>query len=174
MRICCVWLKDVIMPIYEFYCADCHTIFSFFSYRINTEKKPSCPKCQRGILNRVISTFAVLRGAKEEDDMGFPDLDETKMEKAMSMMEREAQNLNEDNPRQAAQIMRKLCDTTGMDLGSGMEEALRRMEAGEDPDKIEEEMRDILDGEDLFKKTSKISQKVRKKPPSRDEKLYYL
>ena len=162
------------MPIYEFYCADCHTIFNFFSYRINTEKKPSCPKCQRGPLNRVISSFAVLRGVKEEDDMGLPDLDETKMEKAASMMEREAQNLDENDPKQAAQLMRKLYSATGMDLGKGIEEALRRMEAGEDPDTIEKEMGDLLNGEDLLKKSSKVSQKVSKKPPSRDEKLYYL
>jgi putative FmdB family regulatory protein len=162
------------MPIYEFYCVDCHTIFNFFSYRINTEKKPSCPKCQRGPLNRVISSFAVLRGVKEEDDMVLPDLDETKMEKAVSMMEQEAQNLDENDPKQAAQLMRKLCRTTGMDLGKGMEEALRRMEAGEDPDTIEKEMGDLLNGKDLFKKDSKVSQKTSKKPPGRDEKLYYL
>jgi hypothetical protein len=61
-----------------------------------------------------------------------------------------------------------------MELGSGMEEALRRMEAGEDPDTIEKEMGELLNGEDLFKKSSKFSQKGSKKPPSRDEKLYYL
>ncbi|XCN71926.1 MAG: FmdB family zinc ribbon protein [Candidatus Electrothrix aestuarii] len=33
------------MPIYEFYCQDCNTIFNFFSSRINTEKRPDCPKC---------------------------------------------------------------------------------------------------------------------------------
>ena len=162
------------MPIYEFYCADCHTIFNFFSYRINTEKKPSCPKCQRGPLNRVISSFAVLRGVKEEGDMGLPDLDETKMEKAVSMMEQEAQNLDENDPKQAAQLMRKLCSTTGVDLGKGMEEALSRMEAGEDPDTIEKEMGDLLNGKDLFKKSSKVPQKTSKKPPIRDEELYYL
>jgi len=137
-------------------------------------KKPSCPKCQRGPISRVISTFAVLRGAKEEDDMGLPDLDESKMEQAMSMMEREIQSMDENDPKQAAQLMRKLCSATGMDLGKEIEEALRRMEAGEDPDTIEKEMGNLLNGEDLFKKTSKVSQKGRKKPPSRDERLYYL
>lgn len=162
------------MPIYEFYCADCHTIFNFFSYRINIEKRPQCPKCERGPLDKVISSFAVLRGAQEEDDMRLPDLDEAKMEKAMSMMEQEAQGMNEEDPRQAAQLMRNICKTAGMELGSGMEEALRRMEAGEDPDTIEKEMGDLLNGEDLFKKSLKGSQKVSKNPPSRDEKLYYL
>jgi putative FmdB family regulatory protein len=166
--------KDIFMPVYEFYCAECNTIFNFFSYRINTEKKPHCPKCQRGPLKRVISTFAFLRGAKQEDDMGLPDLDEKKVEEAMSMMEREAQNMNDNDPRRAAQIMRKVCGAAGMELGDGMEEALRRMEEGEDPHTIEEQMGDILTEDDIFKKTLKIAQKGRKKPPKRDEKLYFL
>jgi len=121
-----------------------------------------------------MSRFAVLKGAKEQDDMGMPDLDESKLEKAMSLLEREAKDINEDDPREAAHLMRKLCDTTGLDLGSGMEEALRRMEAGEDPDKIEEDMGDILNEEDLFNVSLKAPRKIRKKPPERDETLYYL
>ena len=162
------------MPIYEFYCADCHTIFNFFSYRINIDKRPLCPKCKMGPLEKVISSFAVLRGAKEEDNIRLPDLDDAAMEKAMSIIEKEAQNMNEEDPRHAAQLMRKICNTAGMELGSGMEEALRRMEAGEDPNTIEEEMGDLLNGDDIFKKISKFSRKRSKKPPSRDEKLYYL
>ena len=45
-------------------------------------------------------------------------------------------------------LMRKLFDSTGMPLSGGMEEAIRRMEGGEDPDKIEEELGDVLEGED--------------------------
>jgi putative FmdB family regulatory protein len=33
------------MPIYEFYCPDCHTVFSFFSSRIDTAVRPACPQC---------------------------------------------------------------------------------------------------------------------------------
>jgi putative FmdB family regulatory protein len=162
------------MPIYEFYCADCNTIFNFFSSRVNTEKRPKCPKCDKGPLERVISRFAILKGVKEHDDMEMPELDEAKLGKAMSLLEKDANGLNEDDPRQAAHLMRRLCDTTGLNLGSGMEEALRRMEAGEDPDKIEEEIGDILNEEDFFNLSSKASQKIRKKPPERDETLYYL
>jgi putative FmdB family regulatory protein len=162
------------MPIYEFYCNDCNTIFKFFSSRVNTEKRPMCPKCDKGPLERLISGFAFLKGAKEQDEMGMPDLDEAKLGKAMSLLEREAENLNEDDPRQAAHLTRKLFDITGLDLGSRMEEALRRMEAGEDPEKIEEEIGDVLKEEDLFNKSPKTSKKAKKKPPARDETLYYL
>ena len=34
------------MPIYEFYCRKCNTIYNFFSRSVNTEKIPFCPKCK--------------------------------------------------------------------------------------------------------------------------------
>ena len=54
----------------------------------------------------------------------------------MQMLAGEADNINEDDPRQAADLMRKLTHMTGMELGSGMEEALSRMESGEDPESV--------------------------------------
>lgn len=40
--------------------------------------------------------------------------------------------------------MHKLHDATGISLGKGTEEAIRRMEAGEDPDEMENELGDLL------------------------------
>lgn len=142
------------MPIYEFYCRPCHTIYSFFARKIDTETTPECPKCPQGTgakLQRQVSRFAISKGMSEnpaDDDM--PDMDDEKMEQAMMQMAGEMENVNEDDPRAMAQMMRKLMDVTGMNLGEGMEEAIRRMEAGEDPDKVEEELGDALDGEDPF------------------------
>ena len=67
----------------------------------------------------------------------------------MQALAGEMDSLDENDPRQGAQLMRKLFDATGLPVGGGMEEALRRMEAGEDPEKIEEDMGDVL-GEDPF------------------------
>ena len=164
------------MPIYEFYCEDCNTIFNFFSKTINTRKKPKCPKCKTKTLERQMSAFAVTRKAKEDDGMDDLPFDESKMEKAMQMLAGQADTINEDDPRQAADLMRKLTDMTGMELGPGMNEALRRMEQGEDPDQIEAEMGDLLEGEDPFilpeKKGAKATAK--KAAPLRDDKLYDL
>jgi len=162
------------MPIYEFYCPECNTIFNFFSRSVNTEKRPTCPKCRKCKLERRMSVFSTSRNREGEEDSPIPDLDENKMEKAMNLLAREAENMNEDDPRQAADLMRKLTDMTGLNLGPGMEEALARMEAGEDPEKIEDEMGDILEGEEPFdlKKKSMRAQKYR--PPKVDEKLYDL
>ncbi len=162
------------MPIYEFYCRDCHMIFSFFSRTINTDKIPSCPKCDRTKLARQMSSFAVIRGQKDDQEDGLPDIDESKLEKAMSALASEAEQINEDDPKQAAQLMRKLTQMTGLELGSGMEEALSRMEAGEDPEQIEAEMGDLLEEEDPLILQSQKKYGRRKPPPQKDETLYDL
>ena len=164
------------MPIYEFFCQDCNTIFNFFSSRINTEKRPDCPKCGRKELERKLSAFAVIGRAKEEDaDDPLAGLDETKMEHAFEGLMREAEGMNEDDPRQMAQLMRKFTDKTGISMGDQMEEALSRMEAGEDPDQLEQEMGDLLDSDDTFSLDG-LKKKIRSgpRPPVHDETLYEL
>ena len=164
------------MPIYEFYCQHCNTIFNFFSKSVNTTKKPKCPKCKTRILSRQMSAFSVTGKASENEDMDDLPFDEGKMEKAMQMLAGEADKINEDDPRQAANLMRKLTDMTGLELGTGMQEALKRMEAGEDPDAIEAEMGDMLEDEEPFllpgKKTG--AKAARHPAPRRDETLYDL
>ena len=163
------------MPIYEFYCHKCNTIYNFFSKSVNTDKIPDCPKCGKVKLKRKVSIFATISGHKDEDSgEGMPDIDESKMEKAMSILANEAGRINEDDPRQAAQLMRKLSDATGLQMGAGMEEALSRMERGEDPDKIEEEMGDLLEGEEPFIMEAKSKGGRKERKPKVDETLYDL
>jgi putative FmdB family regulatory protein len=164
------------MPIYEFYCEDCNTIFSFFSKGVNTTKKPKCPSCKTRTLSRQMSAFAITGKATEDGDMDDLPFDEAKMEKAMNMLAGEAENINEDDPRQAANLMRKLTDMTGMELGPGMQEALKRMEAGEDPDAIEAEMGDLLEDEEPFLMPEKKGKAkgTKRAAPKRDETLYDL
>ena len=164
------------MPIYEFYCDDCNTIFNFFSRTVNTRKVPDCPRCKRNKLSRQVSMFAVTGRAKEDADGDDLPFDEGQMESAMQMLAGEADKINEDDPRQAAQLMRKLTRMTGLDLGDGMEEALSRMEQGEDPEQIEAEMGDLLEGDDPFQRKGKRGPggSARRRAPDRDETLYDL
>ena len=62
------------MPIYEFYCRRCNTIYNFFSRSVNTEKVPDCPKCKNGPLKRKVSLFAALTGRRDDEgaDDGMP------------------------------------------------------------------------------------------------------
>ncbi len=164
------------MPIYEFYCKNCNTLFNFYSKTINTSKAPSCPKCGIHPLSRQMSAFAVTGKAREDSGVEDMPFDENKMEQAMQMLAGEAENINEDDPRQAANLMRKLTDMTGMELGPGMQEALRRMESGEDPEQIESELGDVLGEEDPFLLSGKKGKILmgRQKVPIRDDVLYDL
>ena len=167
------------MPIYEFYCADCHTVFNFLARKPDTKKRPKCPRCGRPNLDRKVSRFAISKGRSEprEGDDLPADFDEAKMERVMEEMAREGEGMDEDDPRQMARMMRKLHEATGMSFGKGMEEAIRRMEAGEDPDKIEEEMGDLLEAEEPgFGQSGRSLRQLSKrlKPPEVDETLYDL
>lgn len=163
------------MPIYEFFCDDCNTIFNFFSKTINTRKRPKCPRCKVKTLERRMSAFAIAGRAKEAGESDDLPINEDKMEQAMQMLAGEADHINEDDPRQAANLMRKLSNMTGLELGAGMEEALRRMEKGEDPEQIESEMGDLLESEEPFQLAGKKGARTGKyKVPVRDDTLYDL
>lgn len=165
------------MPIYEFYCKKCNTIYKFFSRTIDTSTIPKCPKCKRVRLERIFSSFATLskRSGEESPEAGMPDIDESKLERAMAMLEKEAEGIDENDPGQAADLMRRLTDAAGISLGEGMEEALSRMEKGEDPDKIEEELGGLLSDEafSFESKKKKGAKKISAKPRV-DETLYEL
>jgi putative FmdB family regulatory protein len=163
------------MPIYEFYCAECHTIFNFYSKGVNIEKKPLCPRCRKVELERQMSIFSVRRNKTEgeEGESGFLEgLDEDKMGKALADLAKEAEHMNEDDPRQAAQVIRRLFEAADVPMGEAAVEALKRLESGEDPDQIEAEMGPLFEKEDLFSVAKKKARGVtRMRKPYRDERL---
>jgi putative FmdB family regulatory protein len=169
------------MPIYEFQCPDCNVLFSFFSRSVNTEARPVCPRCGRRKLEREVSAFATGRrgresGADAGGEEGDLPIDEARMERAVSELASEAEGIDEDNPRQAAALMRKFSRMTGMEYGAGMEEALSRMEAGEDPEAVESEMGSLMDEEEPFAMPGPkgAGRRGRRRSPERDPKLYEL
>ena len=163
------------MPIYEFYCKKCNTIYNFFSKSVNTVKIPTCPKCRKASLTRQMSVFAAITGSVKDEsaDDSLNGFDESKMEKAMMQLAAEAEKVKDDDPKAAAKLMRKLSETTGMNLGEGFQEALHRLESGDDPDQIDEEMGDVLSSEDPFGKKRR-RKSVTFLKPRKDETLYDL
>jgi putative FmdB family regulatory protein len=160
------------MPIYEFYCEPCNTLFNFFSRSVNTETVPDCPRCSTP-LKRRMSMFACTGKAGKDDEAADLPVDEAKLTAAMDTLTVEAEHMNEDDPRQAVNLMRKFTEMTGVKLGDGMQEALRRMEEGEEPDSIEADIGDALEQEDPFALHTSGT-KQRHKEPRRDETLYEL
>ena len=133
------------MPIYEYACPDCRKIFSFLSKRLKPKRKPVCPQCGNKKLVKQVSRFAALKDASEPkadgDDPSMPDLDSPKMERFMREMERDMGHLDDNNPKHMAHMMRKMQDAMPANMmPKEMNEAIRRLESGEDPEKIEEDM----------------------------------
>lgn len=171
------------MPIYEFYCGECNTIFNFFARRVDTTSQPDCPRCRRRKLQRQVSLFAAASRAKDgnspaagEGEDSMPPGDEIKMERAVEALASEAERIDENDPRQAAGLMKKFSKMTGMEFGAGMQEAVRRMEDGEDPEAVEAEMGDAIEKEEPFILSGGKggAGKVRRRPPARDTTLYEL
>jgi putative FmdB family regulatory protein len=152
------------MPIYEFYCKDCHSVFQFFSKRVEPEKIPTCPKNEgHGLLDRQMSRFAMGRPASKSggDDSptvgdegamppGGPNMDDPRIEAKMMDLMSKMESMDENDGRAMGRMMRELANITGEGADDpAMQEAIRRLEAGEDPEKVEEIVSDAY-GEDAL------------------------
>jgi putative FmdB family regulatory protein len=146
------------MPIYEFACPKCRVIFNFLSKRLNPDHSPTCPKCGNEKMTKQMSAFAMPRGTKEpastspeyeggEGAPDAPDMDDPRVMRAMNEIERDMESLDENNPKHMAHMMRKMKDI--MPPGAVPKEldvAIKRLEAGDDLEKIEADMGDVLSG----------------------------
>ena len=173
------------MPIYEFYCSDCNTIFSFFSKTADTDARPECPRCGRAELERRPSRFAIGRPSGEADldageDDPFAGMDEERLEQMMGSMAGELDSMGEgdEDPRAMARLLRRFGEAAGMEAGPRMEEMLSRLESGEDPESLEQEMGDVDDEGDLSewfqlrKKAGAIRDRLKR--PQVDDTLHFL
>lgn len=170
------------MPIYEFYCPDNHTVYQFLARSLaGREKTPRCPENPAFRMERRMSRFAFLRGAKEPGEADpFEGMDESKMEAMMADLERDMAGMDESNPdpRQLGHVMRKMTDALGDKAPPEMREMIRRLEAGEDPEKLESEFGGLGEGGedeggDFFAQTVK-KLKAGLRAPKRDAKLYEM
>lgn len=174
------------MPIYEFYCPDCDTLFSFFSQRIDTEARPDCPRCDRTELERRPARFAALTGSAtgagddEGDDLGeLGGVDEERLAEAFesAVGEMEGSGADPEDPRQVARMFRRVGEAAGLEPGDRMEEMLRRLEGGEDPERLEEEMGDAFDDDGDDDPLAELFRRKRRggrRRPKVDEELYFL
>jgi len=137
------------MPIYEFLCEACNRIYSFHSFKVATEKVPTCPKCGATDLHRVPSRFGVAASAKQpagggDDGAG---LDDPRVEREMMRFAAELENMDENDPRAMAAAVRRMTEIAGEPVTPAMEEMIHRLEAGEDPEQVEEDLGDALEEE---------------------------
>ncbi|MEE2776426.1 MAG: zinc ribbon domain-containing protein, partial [Acidobacteriota bacterium] len=151
--------------------------FNFFSAAVDSTAMASCPRCGREKLPKRPSTFATLKHQGEDEPSPFEGLDDGRMEGAMDALMREMGDLDEDaDPAQVGKFFRRFGDLSGLEMGPRMEEALSRMEAGEDLDQIESEFDDLGDDESLDElfKLKEMAQGRRQLRPEVDPELYFL
>lgn len=187
------------MPIYEYYCPDNHTIYQFYAKTLSQGQTiPKCPDNAAYRMTKMISPFAVTRGGKGSEEKapdanqtGGPDAPEdARMEAAMDAMEREFANVDENDPRAMARMMRRMSELTGEKIDGEMEEVVRKLEEGVDPDTLEEQLGgespcSMPDPDDPYgegfggeppaakdPKEPKHRFRVRRTAPTRDPKLY--
>lgn len=168
------------MPIYEFYCPDNNKLYSFLARTLALRNKvPACPDGEGLRMERRVSRFAVIGNAKEDTgDDPFAGIDESKMDEFMMQMENDMAGLDENNPdpRQLGHFMRKMTDMMGDKTPPELREMVRRLESGEDPEKLEEEFgggEGDEAGDALFSQMLKRAKATRKEPV-RDPKLYEM
>lgn len=134
------------MPIYEYLCSRCNTVFQFLVRKPSPETAPVCPRCGKGdMMKRVMSSFSVGGASVSADDLADDPV---------------LAGLDTEDPRAMARAIRHMADEMGEDLGPEVNEALTRLEAGEDPEKIERELEES--GFDMGADA----------PPERDPGLY--
>lgn len=166
------------MPIYEYYCENCHTIYNFFSLSTNPSKAPACPRCHRPDMEKRVSAFAVLRRQGEDVPDFMDEMDDERMEQALESLAGEMERVGDtDNPKTMAHFMRRLINMTGVEMGPKMEDILRKMDAGMDPEDLEDELGEIdEEDDDALGEFVKLKKKVRslRERPRKDETLYFL
>lgn len=121
------------MPEYEFRCLDCKRTVSIFLTIAEYESTlPSCPHCGGANLRRKIGRVRVARSEESRleslsDPTSWGDVDES-------------------DPKSMARMMRRMSQETGEEMGPEFDEAVDRLEAGENPDEVEKSIPGLGDG----------------------------
>src|SRR5688572_30815735 len=124
------------MPIYEYRCESCHRKVSIFFRSFSAVGEAACPRCGGTNLIRLMSRVAVLRGGRDDGlgDAGGGD-DEFGPDPTAMLA-----GLDENDPRSVARWARRMSSEMGEPMEPEFEEALNRIESGEDPDRVMEQM----------------------------------
>ena len=138
------------MPIYEFYCPQNHTVYQFYAKTLAQGKTiPKCPDNPKFKLEKMLSTFAVKTGGERAESGEVPasdgaadGADDPRIEAAMGAMEREFSSVDENDPRAMGRMMRRMAELTGEKIDGQMEEVVRRLEEGADPELLDEQFGD--------------------------------
>ena len=109
-------------------------------------------------MKKILSSFSItgtLDNTSDEESSSlnnenpFDQLEPKQAELAMRELEGSMQGIDEDNPdpKQMGSLMRRMCEITGEKMDGQMEEVVRKLEEGMDPDVLEDQFADFTDNE---------------------------
>lgn len=182
------------MPIYEFHSPDTEKIYMFYAPSLSyANLTPLCPDGDQMKMIKLLSGFSITGRNQEvpelssetDPDDPFAGMDPSKSGELMKELERSIAGMDEDNPdpRQMGSLMRRMCELSGEKMDEPMEEVIRKLEEGINPEELEERMGDFMGeegdegtprSEDEDKEDS-LKSRLRKlliKTPARDPQLY--
>lgn len=116
------------MPIYEYRCLHCRKRVSLFfrTFAAASEAKPRCPACQSEDLRRLMSRVRLMTSEESRlENLASPD---------------SLGDVDENDPRSVARWMRRMGQETGEDLGPEFNQVVDRLESGQSPEEIEQDL----------------------------------
>lgn len=178
------------MPIYEFACNDCRTLFNFYARRVNTDTIPNCPKCGKP-LSKQISLFRAKSGSGadrdpwgmandgcDDDTASAPDFDvgDERIAGAIDELGAQIDRMDDTDTAGSAKLMQEFSRRSGVKFNKSVNEALSRMAGGEDADSVAADLGDALNSDNPFDnaRTGETSDKVMPEPYAKDPTLYEM
>ena len=183
------------MPIYEFHSPDSGKIYSFYAPSSKySDAIPICPDGKNNKMVKLLSGFSIT-GKKEElpdlasesdSDDPFAGMEPCHANQMMKELEHSIAGIDEDNPdpKQMGSLMRKMCDFSGEGMDEPMEEVVRKLEEGMNPEELEERMGELMGDEDSGEhakpsdnseeSTQTKLKRLLMKKPRRDPTLYEI
>jgi putative FmdB family regulatory protein len=117
------------MPNYEYRCEDCQRRFEvFLSYTEYGKRAVSCPHCGSANVRRRIGQIRIAYSEESRlENLADPD---------------QLAGIEED-PRALGRMMRQMSSQLGEDMGPEFDEVVDRLESGQSPDQIEEQLPEL-------------------------------
>ena len=112
--------EDHRVPIYEYDCRGCRRRVSILVRSLSSQEAPRCPRCDSAELHRLMSRFATVKSEDARlDSLSDPS---------------QFGDLDENDPRSVARMMKRMGDEMGEDLGEDLEGAMDEAMAEGDGD----------------------------------------
>ena len=171
------------MPIYEYYCRDNHTIYQFFAKTLAQGRTiPRCPDNPKFRMEKMVSAFAVTKGGRSDAPppaaaSGAEEGEDPRMDAAMAAMEKDFAGVDENDPKAMGRMMRRMAELSGESIDGEMEEVVRKLEEGADPESLEDQLGGEAPEEGGLEAPAAAGPEARhrfraRRAPARDPKLY--